>query len=149
MRAAEGYAHPAMTVPLWCLLGFVGWMFCLLAAIGFDHVRLVGRGGAEPSELLADVPHGGDRHWRLHRAHLNCVENLPAFAAVVLTANIAGVRGAALDRLALVYLAARVCQSLTHVASGSSRAVTVRLAFFLTQWACLVGFAVVIIRAVG
>jgi uncharacterized MAPEG superfamily protein len=136
-----------MTVPLWCLLGFVGWMFCLLAAIGFDHFRLVGRGAAGPSDLLADVAHGGDRHWRLHRAHLNCVENLPPFAAVVLTASVAGVGDAALDLLALIYLAARVCQSVTHVVSGSNRAVTVRLGFFLTQWACLVAFAVVVIHA--
>ena len=121
-------------------------MFCLLVAIGFDHVRLVGGGAAAPSDLRADIAHGGDRHWRLHRAHLNCVENLPAFAAVVLTTSVAGVRSSALDLLALTYLAARVCQSVTHVASGSDRAVMVRLAFFLTQWACLVGFAVAVIR---
>lgn len=136
-----------MTVPLWCLLAFVGWMFCLLAAIGFDHFRLVGRGESTPSDLLADVPHGGDRHWRLHRAHVNCVENLPVFAAVVLTASVAGVRDAALDLLALTYIAARVCQSVTHVAAGSNRGVTVRLTFFLTQWACLVWFVIVVIRA--
>ena len=136
-----------MTVPLWCLLGFVGWMFCLLAAIGVDHFRMVGGGAAGPSELLSDVAHGGDRHWRLHRAHLNCVENLPPFAAVVLTASVVGIRDGTLDVLALIYLGARVCQSATHVASGSNLAVTVRLAFFLTQWACLVAFAVVIIRA--
>jgi uncharacterized MAPEG superfamily protein len=136
-----------MTVPLWCLLGFVGWMFCLLAAIGVDHFRLVGGGAANPSDLLSDVPHGGDRHWRLHRAHLNCVENLAPFAVVVLTASVVGVRSATLDGLALIYLAARVCQSVTHVVSGSNRAVTVRLGFFLTQWACLVAFAVVILRA--
>jgi uncharacterized MAPEG superfamily protein len=136
-----------MTVPLCCLLGFVGWMFCLLAAIGIDHFRLVGRGTADPSDLMADIPHGGDRHWRLHRAHLNCVENLAPFAAVVLTASVVGVRGATLDALSLIYLAARVCQSVTHVASGSNRAVIIRLGFFLTQWACLVAFAVVIIRA--
>jgi uncharacterized MAPEG superfamily protein len=122
-------------------------MFCLLAAIGFDHFRLVGRGAATPSDLRADIEHGGERHWRLHRAHLNCVENLPPFAAVVLTAGVVGARNATLDLLALVYLAARVCQSVTHVASGSNRAVTVRLAFFLAQWACLVAFAVVAIRA--
>jgi uncharacterized MAPEG superfamily protein len=75
------------------------------------------------------------------------VENLPPFAAVVLTASVAGVGDAALDLLALIYLAARVCQSVTHVVSGSNRAVTVRLGFFLTQWACLVAFAVVVIHA--
>jgi uncharacterized MAPEG superfamily protein len=129
------------------LLGFVAWMFCLLAAIGFDHFRLVGSGAADPSDLVSDVAHGGDRHWRLHRAHINCVENLPPFAAVVLTASVAGVRAGALDSLAVIYLTARVLQSVTHVVSGNNRAVTIRLAFFLTQWACLVAFAVVLIRA--
>jgi uncharacterized MAPEG superfamily protein len=135
-----------MTIPLWCLLGFVGWMFLLLAAIGIDHFALVGRGLAEPSGLKADEPHGSARHWRLHRAHLNCVETLPAVATVVLVATVAGLRSTGLDTLARVLLAARVFQSLAHIASGGNRAVVVRLTFFLVQWACLVGFGLVILR---
>lgn len=136
-----------MTVPLWCLLGFVIWMFGLLLNIGLDHFMAVGRAEAEPNELKADVPHGGERHWRLHRAHLNCVENLPAFATVVLVGTVVGIRSLVLDRLALVFLAARVCQSLTHVASASNRAVTIRLALFVTQWVCLMAYVVAILRA--
>src|SRR5213593_1076745 len=136
-----------MTLPLWCLLGFVGWMFCLLLGIGIGHFVEVGRGEAQPSELKADVPHGSERHWRLHRAHLNCVESLPVFGTVVLVATLAGVESVMFSRLALVILAARICQSLTHVVSGSNRAVTIRLGFFLTQWACLVVYVVAIVRA--
>jgi uncharacterized MAPEG superfamily protein len=79
-----------MTVPLWCLLGFVGWTFLLLLAIGVSHFVLVGRGRAQPADLLADLPHGGDAHWRLHRAHLNCVETLPAFASMGLITSVTG-----------------------------------------------------------
>ena len=137
-----------MTTPLWCLVAFVGWMFLILLAIGVEHFALVGRGRAEPADLGADVPHGGARHGRLHRAHLNCVETLPAFATLVLVATVAGIRGGGLDVLAVLVIVARIGQSLAHVASGGNLAVRIRLGFFLAQWACLVGFGVAILRGV-
>jgi uncharacterized MAPEG superfamily protein len=136
-----------MTTPLWCLLGFVAWTLVLLVAIAVTRTSAVLAGKAKPTDFPAGVPHGSDAYWRLNRAHLNCLENLPLFASVVLIATVAGLRGAMLDTLARVYLAARVGQSLTHVSSGSAIAVNVRFTFFLIQFACLVGFALTIWRS--
>ena len=133
-----------MTTPLWCLLGFVAWTMLLLGGVGGARVAAVLRGEKQPNEFPAGVPHGGDRYWRLNRAHLNCVENLPLFGAVVLVAAVAGVRAPILDTLARTYLAARIGQSVTHVASGSALAVNVRFTFFLVQLGCLVGFLLAI-----
>jgi uncharacterized MAPEG superfamily protein len=136
-----------MTTPLWCLSGFVAWTVTLLSGIGIARVAAVVRGEKQANEFPSGVPHGGDGYWRLNRAHLNCVENLPLFAAVVLVATVAGVKAPLLDTLARVYLGARIGQSLAHVSSGGVLAVNVRFTFFLVQVGCLVGFLVTIWRA--
>lgn len=126
-----------MTPPLTCLLLFVLWTILLLLSVGASRVWQIARGGKKPSDFPGDVPHGGDAYRRLNRAHLNCVENLPLFAAVVLAAAVLGVDNGWLDRLAVVSVVARVGQSTTHILSGSNRAVQVRFSFFGIQVLCL------------
>jgi uncharacterized MAPEG superfamily protein len=109
----------------------------MLAIVGARVVEILG-GRARPSEFPSGTPHGGDRYWRMNRAHMNCLENLPLFTAVVLTGAVIGADSPTLDKLATVYLAARVAQSTVHVASGADLAVNVRFAFFATQLVCLV-----------
>jgi len=135
-----------MTTPLWCLLGFVAWTLCLLLAIGAARVFQVLAGKAQATDFTAGVPHGSDAYWRLNRAHLNCLENLPLFATVVLIATVVGIQTAALDTLARVFLAARIGQSLAHLSSGSALAVNVRFGFFLVQFFCLAGFVLAVLR---
>jgi uncharacterized MAPEG superfamily protein len=104
-------------------------------------------GQKKANEFASGVPHGGDAYWRLNRAHLNCLENLPIFATVVLVATVAGIRAAILDTLARTFLAARVGQTLAHVSSGGVVAVNVRFTFFVVQVACVIGFLLTIWRA--
>ena len=61
-----------------------------------------GSAGASPADFPASVPHGSDRYWRLNRAHLNCLEFLPMFAAVVLTGAVLGVTEGTVATLAEV-----------------------------------------------
>jgi uncharacterized MAPEG superfamily protein len=136
-----------MTTPLWCLLGFVAWTLLLLLAVGIARVGAVLRREKRANEFPSGVPHGSDAYWRLNRAHLNCVENLPLFATVVLVAAVAGVKAPILDTLSCLYLAARVGQSIAHVSSGSVLAVNVRFTFFIVQVGCLVDFLLVLWRA--
>lgn len=134
----------AMTTPLWCLLGFILWTLLLLTAIGVARVAQVVAGKAQPNEFPSGQRHGSDGYWRLNRAHMNCLENLPIFASVVLTAAVLGLQSSTLDTLASIALAARVGQTTAHLSSGSNLAVNVRFTFFLTQIACIVGFMIVI-----
>jgi uncharacterized MAPEG superfamily protein len=136
-----------MTTPLWCLVGFVAWTLGLLSLIGIARISKVVAGKAQPTDFPAGVPHGSDAYWRLNRAHLNCLENLPLFASVVLVATVVGLRSPTLDTLARVYLGARVGQSLAHLSSGGNLAVNVRFTFFLTQVGCLVAFVWTIAHA--
>lgn len=135
----------SMTTPLWCLLGFASWSLILLLAVGVARVRLVIAGSARANDFPSGVPHGSDAYWRLNRAHLNCMENLPLFASVVLVATVAGLQHGTLDNLALLYLSARVGQSVTHVCSGSELAVNIRFSFFGLQILALLGFIALIV----
>lgn len=137
-----------MTVLIGCLLGYVGWTLLLLLGIGTWRVSDVLRGKKRPNEFPSGTPHGSDLYWRLNRAHLNAVENAPLFAAVILSAVALNVTPEGLQVAAVVYLCARVGQSIAHIASGRSLVVNIRFSFFLAQAAMLSYFLMVLAGAV-
>lgn len=140
-----------MTVALWVLLAFAGWtVLTLLVGVGLVRWSLILTGRRRLNEFPADVPHGSTRYRRAMRAHANCVENLPVYGAVAVTAALSGVSGGVLDALPPVFMAARVAQTVIHVAlAETSAAVGVRFAFFFTQLACLVAMGVAVARGAG
>lgn len=138
-----------MTTPLWCLLGFVAWTIAILFALAGARVGQVVTGRKQPNEFPAGVPHGGDAYWRLNRAHLNCVENLPLFASVVLVATAAGLKAPLFDTLSQVFLGARIGQTIAHLSSGGNVAVNVRFTFYLVQIGCLLGIMYVLATTKG
>lgn len=69
---------------------------------------------------------------RLCRAHANCYENLPAFAALLLVALVTG-HAELTDPLALWLVAARIGQTVTHLISTRNWALNLRFAFFTSQ----------------
>ena len=80
------------------------------------------------------------------RAHLNAVENLPVFAAIILLGSLNGLDHDSLfQTTALVVLPARILQSVSHIASGRNRAVLARFTFYSIQLVC---FAILIVRLV-
>lgn len=140
---------PDMQTPLLCLLGFVLWTL-LIVVVGIAGVRFtaLATGTAPPNGFPADVPHGSDRYRRTMRAHMNCVENLPLFASVVLTGAIVHAGSPLMDTLALTYLGARVLQTLLHVASGQSAGIALRLAAYVVQLVCLGWMGMLVTRAI-
>lgn len=131
-----------MTTPLYCLLAFAVWTISIvLIGIGVHRVGSVLLGRAKPNSFPADTPHGPDRYRRTMRAHANCVENLPVFAAIVLTGEVAGIHSSTIDTLAIVYVVARMGQTVAHIASGRNRVINIRFGFFLTQLVCAIAMA--------
>ena len=92
-----------------------------------------------------DEPHGSPLYRRAVRAHANCVENLPVFAAIVLAEQAAGVRSTTLDLLSAAVVAARVVQTSAHLASGSNAAIAVRFTFLLVQLAAFVWMGALVV----
>lgn len=132
-----------MTTPVLALLGFAVWtLLVLFGSVGvYRWSRILFR-GARLTDFPADAPEGADWYRRAMRAHANCVENLPVFAAIVVAIVATGVASPALDALALVVLGARVCQSLVHIAVEQTQAViAVRFTFFLAQALAMLAMA--------
>lgn len=78
---------------------------------------------------------------RLARAHANCLEGLPIFGGIMVLAVIAG-RATVTDPLAYVLLAARIIQSVIHLASTASPAVMARFAAFAVQMGIAIDWVV-------
>ncbi len=125
-----------MFTPLHALLAFAGWTLLLVTAVISVRSWKVLTGGKQADEFESGVEHGSPIYWRLNRAHINAAENLPVFAAVVLAGHLLGVDSPLFGQLAWAAVAARVCQSACHVASGSALVVTARFAFLVVQLAC-------------
>jgi uncharacterized MAPEG superfamily protein len=82
---------------------------------------------------------------RLCRAHANCYENLPAFAALLLVSIISG-HAQVTDPLALWLVAARIGQSVTHLISTRNWALNLRFAFFIAQMLVPLWWAISLLR---
>jgi len=138
-----------LSIPLRALLGFAIWtVLTLLGSVGVYRWSRILTGRAELKEFRADAPQGSDWYLRAMRAHANCLENLPVFGAIVLAIVASGITGVALDRLSVVILGARVCQTVTHIAfTPTNLVVGVRFAFFFTQLACMLAMAAIVIGA--
>ncbi len=134
-----------MQLPLLALLGFSVWTALIMAVgVGTHRWSLILFGSARLSDFPGDVPHGPDRYRRIVRAHANCVENLPVFAALVLTASTLGYRSDLFDALCLAVLVARVTQTTIHIASGTDRAIAFRFTFFTVQLCAFFAMAALI-----
>lgn len=137
-----------MTPPLYALVGFALWTLLLVfAGIGAWRVKQVVVDKRRPNSFPSGQPHGPDWYQRMNRAHMNCVENLPIFASLVLVGHVAGVRDPTFDTLALAYFGARIGQTLAHLSSGRSLVVNIRFTFFLAQVICAAWMGWILLRA--
>ncbi len=124
-----------MSIPLWVLLAFACWtLLVLMIGVGIRRWTLILTGRAQLTDFPADVAHGSTAYRRAMRAHANCVENLPVYGAIVLTAFAAHVASPTMDWLTLVFMGARVCQTIVHMAFAETNAtVLARFSFFFVQ----------------
>jgi Uncharacterized relative of glutathione S-transferase, MAPEG superfamily len=80
---------------------------------------------------------------RANRAHLNAVENIAPFAAVVLIAQTMGVSTALTEICAEVYFYARLAHAVVHISGfGQFKA---RTALFTLAWLAFITYAVVLL----
>ena len=77
---------------------------------------------------------------RAKAAHLNCLENLPLFAALVLVAAATG-QSETVNAVAGFIVAARIGQSLVHLSGTSFPLVFIRASLFLAQVALMLYLA--------
>jgi uncharacterized MAPEG superfamily protein len=121
-----------MSASLFALLGFVTWALALLVLMELIRCKLVLTGEVVANGFNPENTNLSPFMQRLARAHANCLEGLPIFGGLLLVAVLAG-KPQTTDALAYVFLAARIAQSLIHLASVSPAAVTARFTAFAVQ----------------
>ncbi|HEY3636555.1 MAG TPA: MAPEG family protein [Rhizomicrobium sp.] len=131
------------------LIFYALWAIALVLMVAADRTLLVLRGDAKVNSFASGTPHGSDSYWRINRAHLNTVENLPIFATIVLSGWVVGMETAMFNWLAVIVVVARVIQSTIHIASGSVPAVTLRFAAFAVQIICEIWMAALVLHQGG
>jgi uncharacterized MAPEG superfamily protein len=135
-----------MTIPVYALLAFATWTYLLLfSTVGWYRWSRILTGKAPISSFKAANPEGSDWYLRAMRAHANCVENLPVFAAVVFAIFAANISTDAINTLAVIVPIARIGQTLIHVTfTETNTSVSVRFAFFLVQVICVLAMVVLL-----
>jgi uncharacterized MAPEG superfamily protein len=131
------------------LVFYALWAIALVLMVAADRILLVIRGDARANSFTPGVPHGSDSYWRINRAHLNTIENLPIFATIVLSGWVVGMETLTFNRLAVIVLVARIVQSVIHIASGSVLAVSLRFAAYAVQIAGEIWMAMLVLHQGG
>jgi uncharacterized MAPEG superfamily protein len=134
-----------MTIPVWVLLGFAAWtLLTLFATVGVYRWTRILTGCAAISEWRADEVQGSEWYRRAVRAHLNCVENLPVYTAIVVVLLATHLDTPVLDALAVTILVARICQTSIHLMlEQTNTIVAIRFTFFFVQAACMIAMAII------
>ena len=137
-----------MTTPVWMLLGFATWTVLLLSfTIGVYRWTRILSGRAQVNAFRADQVEGAEWYKRAMRAHANCIENLPVFAAIVFALYVSRVGGRTADALCIAVMVARTLQSLTHICFQQSNVIaTARFAFFFVQLVSFIALIIIVIR---
>ena len=118
---------------LHALLWFTVWTLALmLIYVGYRVALVLTFKKAANSWTRGTNPPDPAFITRASHAHMNCVENLPVFAAIVLAAAALG-KSPVVDAVACWFLAARIAQSTVHLVSVSHWFVFVRANLFVVQ----------------
>jgi uncharacterized MAPEG superfamily protein len=138
-----------MSVPVLVLLGFAAWtLLTLFGSIGVYRWSRILTGRASISEWRADAPQGSEWYQRAMRAHMNCVENLPIFGALVLALMATGLQRPLIDALSVTLLMARIGQTLVHIGAPPTNVwAALRFALFFVQIVCMISIGLGIILA--
>jgi uncharacterized MAPEG superfamily protein len=128
---------PISLLPACMLLAFAAWTVALLVfTIGVYRFNLIFRRGVAINAFPADRVEGSDFYLRSMRAHANCVENLPVFAAIVVALYVTGAVNPTTAYVSVAISVLRVAHSLVHLSFvQTARVVTVRFSLFLLQLA--------------
>lgn len=135
-----------MPIPVWVLLGFAAWtLFILFTTVGVFRWSRILTGRVAISVWRADEQQGTEWYRRAIRAHMNCVENLPVYTAIVVALLAAHAGSPILDGLAIAILVARICQSAVHVLLEQTNIVaSIRFVFFFVQVLAVIAMGVLV-----
>jgi len=137
-----------MNIPVLVLLTFAMWtLLTLFGSIGVYRWSRILTGRASIAEWRADTPQGSEWYQRAMRAHMNCVENLPIFGALVVALMATGLQSSTINALSITLLIARIGQTIVHIGAPPTNGwAAVRFSLFFVQIVCMIsiGLGVVV-----
>ena len=135
-----------MPIPVWVLLGFAVWtLLILFTTVGVYRWSRILTGRTAISTWRADEQQGSEWYRRAIRAHMNCVENLPVYTAIVVALLATRVSSPILDGLAITILVARICQSAVHLLLEQTNTTAgIRFAFFFVQAISMIAMVILV-----
>lgn len=120
------------------LLLFAAWTLAMMLASRAYRLTLMSTFQKPSNVFPRGIPNEDPAFFvRAEHAHLNCLENLPVFGAIVLAAFMMG-QIAVVDAVAGYIILARVAQSVTHLIGTSVLLVWIRATFFIIQLALFI-----------
>src|SRR5215203_4198629 len=136
-----------MKVPAFVLLAFAGWtVLTLFGSIGVYRWSRILSARAAISEWRADAPQGTEWYQRAMRAHMNCVENLPIFGALVVALIAFGVQSSSINTLCIAVLLARMGQTIIHIGAPPTNVwAALRFISFFVQIVCMISIGTIIV----
>jgi uncharacterized MAPEG superfamily protein len=139
-----------LTIPVLVLVAFAAWtLITLMFTVGIYRWSRILTGASSIAEWRADASQGSDWYKRAMRAHMNCIENLPVYTALVVALLAAGIQSATIDGLAVAMLMARIAHTLTHLLLPQTNVIAgIRFTFFFVQLMCMIAIAVIIFSPV-
>ncbi len=116
------------------VLEFGAWTLALVTVQVLYRVARFFSGAEKVNAWQRGVknPRDAGLWYRLYDAHINCVETLPVFLAIVVAAHISN-KLAIVDALAGYILPLRIGQSLAHASGSGQVNVFIRANFFMGQ----------------
>lgn len=115
------------------LLGFTGWTLLLVLIIfSWRGIEIMLRGKKADYWTRGNKIDEPALITRIQHAHINCLENLPLFAVIVLAAAAMN-KGAVTAPWAAYILYARLAQSLVHIIGVNHWLVLLRATFWAVQ----------------
>ncbi len=118
---------------LHALIGFTAWTLLLVLIIfAWRGIEIVINGKKADSWTRGKDVTAPGLIRRIEHAHVNCLENLPLFATIVLAAAAMG-KSAVTEPYAMYVLYARVAQTFIHMIGVSHWLVMLRATFWAIQ----------------
>lgn len=114
------------------LLSYAAWTLALIVLIVLYRSTFIMTKKRQANEFCPDGSDVSPFSHRLCRAHANCLENLPIFAAIIMFAIVTR-QTEVTNGLAMILVYARVGQSIVHLISTSPQAVMLRGTLFGIQ----------------
>ncbi|PHR92175.1 MAG: hypothetical protein COA69_09200 [Robiginitomaculum sp.] len=130
------------------LLGYIALTLVILLILASLRTGLTVSGKRRANDFAPTGEDVGPFSRRLVRAHANLYEFFPIYGGLLLFALATGQTGVT-NGLALVFLGARLFQTLIHISSTSIMAVQVRFFFFLAQFFIAIYWVVNFLGVIG